>query len=228
MFTAEDPDLFELSPSTAFTIGNVVYMPTPTNAGAGRVTNCSGTTPSLGILGIIGVSVSTTVATDTVGANGATSLVTAPVYTNRYNVWRVSVTGQIDGTATAGSTTTLVDSTGLASTTANAYGGGVLWIYAGTNMGQMRTITSFSAHTATWINPMAAACDTTTKYIVFGGGSAAGYSGINKGSYVQMGSGSCALIDVSANPTAPGQFIVEEVEPWNLAVLVRISAPLFL
>ena len=223
----EDPGLFELVPNTAFSMGNAVYIPAPTNAGTGKATNCSGSTPATGILGVIGVPVSTTTGTQTIPVNGSTSLVQAPVMTNRYNIYRVTFSGHIDGTATSGSTTTLGDTANITSGT-NYTAGGAIWIYAGTNAGQIRTISSQSTTTVTWINPMPAAIDTTSKYILLPGAQSAAYTGINVGSYIQLATGSASQVAVNANPTAPGQCIVKAIEFANLMLQVMFTQPLFL
>lgn len=226
----EDPQSFELTPNTAFTMGNAVYIPASGSAGAGKVTNCSGSTPASGILGIIPANIFTATPTQgvtTQPVNTSTALVTSQIMTNRYNIYRVTFSGHIDSTATSGSTTTLADTVGLTSGT-NFYAGGAIYIYAGTNAGQIRTISSQATQTLTWINPMPAPIDTTSKYILLPGAGSSAYTGINVGSYVQLATGSASTIAVNANPTAPGQFVVKAIEFNNLMLQVMLTQPLYL
>ena len=121
------------------------------------------------------------VAAETLTAH-ATDVTPILVYDNPFDVFLCSVADQFDGTADSGTTTTIVDAT-LTQDTNDDWKGARLHVYEGTNKGCVRTISAFTAASdrLTWIDPMPAACDTTTKFILFGEGDEAGASTINIG-----------------------------------------------
>jgi hypothetical protein len=157
---------YELTPNTAFTKGDMVVL---TN---GKVAKAAANAAN--VLGVMAESI-------TAADNPTAGITHGKVYDNPFNVYRCSFADQTDSTATGGTTTTLID-TGLATSDNDYWNGALLYVYAGTNAGCIRTVTDYVGSTDTLhFQAMPAACDTTTKYIILGGAAAASDS-INVGS----------------------------------------------
>lgn len=162
-----NPHKYELTPNTAFEIGDMVVL---TNGKVAKATSTSAT----GILGVMAQAFTTT-------TNPSAGLTLGLVEDNPFNVFRVTFCDHTDGTATGGSTTTLID-TGLDTSTNDFWNGALLYIYAGTNKGCVRTVSDYAGSTdvLTVTYPFPAAIDTTSKYILLGlGGEASDV--INRG-----------------------------------------------
>ena len=110
----------------------------------------------------------------TAADNPTAGITYGKVYDNPFNIYRCSFADQTDSTATGGTTTTLSD-TGLTTSTNDVWNGALLYVYAGTNAGCIRTVTDYdgSSHTLTF-QAMPASCDTTSKYILLGNAGKAG------------------------------------------------------
>ena len=205
---------YELTPNIAFVKGDMVVL---TN---GKVAKAAANAAN--VLGVMAESI-------TAADNPATGLTYGKVYDNPFNVYRCSFADQVDGTATSGSTTTLADTTGLNAISTDDYlNGALLYIYAGTNAGCIRTVSDFTGSTRlmTWTNPMPAACDTTSKYIVLGAGGAASDS-INAGS-VGVNLKDENTIDAKATiASEAGPLAVLGINPANLTMDVLIRKHLF-
>jgi len=172
--TIPNPVAYELTPNTAFAKGDMVALVGGkiALATAASVTN---------IVGVMAESIAQ-------AANPTTGLTYGKVYDHPDNVYRVTFVDHRDGTATGGSTTTLAD-TGI-TTTDDFFNGALLYIYAGTNAGCVRTVsdTTKTGSILTFTNPMPAACDATSKYILLG-------AGTEDGDYINVGAGGIVLKD---------------------------------
>ena len=157
--TIPNPVAYELTPSTTFAKGDMVVLTAGklARAASGSVTN---------IVGVMAESI----------ISDATSIMYGKVYDHPDNVYRCTFVDQLDSTATGGTTTTLIDTTGLGTSSDDVWNGALLYIYAGTNAGCVRTVSDYTGSTdiLTVTAPFPAACDTTTKYILLGTGTAAG------------------------------------------------------
>lgn len=198
---------YELTPNTAFSKGDMVVL---TN---GKVAKAAANAAN--VLGVMAESI-------TAADNPATGLTYGKVYDNPFNIYRCSFADQTDSTATGGTTTTLID-TGLATSTDDVWNGALLYIYEGTNAGCIRTVSDFTGSTRlmTWTNPMPAACDTTSKYIVLGAGGGASDS-INAGS-VGVDLKDENTIDANATiASEAGPLAVLGINPANLTMDVVV------
>ena len=88
----------------------------------------------------------------------------------------------INFSVTSGGTDYLID-TALSTSSNDVWNGALLYVYAGTNAGCIRTVSDYVGADDKLVvtTPFPAACDTTTKYIMLGDGSEA-TSVINVGS----------------------------------------------
>lgn len=163
--TIPNPVAYELTPSTTFTRGDMVVL----TAGKVALATSSSVTDILGVM-------AETITSD------ATTLMYGKVYDHPDNVYRATFVDQLDSTATAGGTDNLID-TSLSTNSNDVWNGALLYVYAGTNAGCMRTVSDYVGADDKLIvtTPFPSACDTTTKYIMLGDGSAA-TSVINVGS----------------------------------------------
>jgi hypothetical protein len=156
--TIPNPVAYELTPSTTFTKGDMVVL---TNGKVALATAASVTD----ILGVMAESV----------VSDATSIMYGKVYDHPDNVYRCTFVDHLDSTATGGDATSLID-TGLSTSSNDVWNGALLYVYAGTNAGCMRTVSDYVGGddklvvTAPFPDP----CDTTTKYILLGAGAGAG------------------------------------------------------
>ncbi len=151
---------FELTPNTAFKKGDMVVLTSGKVAlAAANATN---------VLGVMAEDI-------TQANNPSDGLTYGRVYINPFNIYRCSFSDHKDGTATGGSTTTLID-TGLATGTDDYWNGALLYIYEGTNAGCVRTVSDYTgtSDVLTFTKPMPAKVDTTSKYILLGAAAAAG------------------------------------------------------
>lgn len=157
----------ELTPNTAFSKGDMVVLT------YGKVAKAAANAAN--VLGVMAE-------TFTTATNPAAATTKGKVYTNPFNIFKCTFSDHTDSTATGGTTTTLLD-TALSASTDNDWRGALLYVYAGTNAGSLRTVTSYTGatDTLTVTEPFPAACDTTTKYILLGAGGAANNDVINVG-----------------------------------------------
>lgn len=156
--TIPNPVAYELTPSTTFTRGDMVVL------ASGKLALAT----SASVTDIVGVMAESIV-------SDATSIMYGKVYDHPDNVYRCTIVDQLDATATGGDTTTLID-TNLSTSGNDVWNGALLYIYAGTNAGCVRTVSDYVGATDKLIvtAPFPANCDTTTKYILLGAGAAAG------------------------------------------------------
>ena len=210
-----NPVPYELTPNTAFSKGDLVVL---TGGKVAKATSGSVTA----ILGVMAHSVAQ-------AANPATGITYGLVYDNPDMVYKVSVADARDYTATggaAGGTTVTAADGGL--TTADAFNGGLLYVYEGKNKGAIRTISDYAATgnvaTFTVTAPFDVQCDTTTKFIVFGAGGEAN-DAINVGASglvlkdSQKVDGDAARISSAA---LVGPLVCVAMDPENLAMDVMI------
>lgn len=197
---------YELTPNTAFSKGDMVVL---TN---GKVAKAAANAAN--VLGVMAESI-------TAADNPTAGITYGKVYDNPFNIYRCSFSDQTDSTATGGTTTTLID-TGLDTSNNDYWNGALLYVYAGTNAGCIRTVTDYVGGTDTLhFQAMPAACDTTTKYIILGGAAAASDS-------INVGSVGVNLKDentIDANATIAneaGPLAVLGINPANLTMDVVV------
>lgn len=154
------PVLYELTPNTAFSMGDMVIL---TNNRVAKA--AAGAT---NVLGVINTAFTTT-------TNPDASLTLGEVLDNPFAIFRCTFSDHRDATATGGSTTTLVD-TALSTSADDVWNGALLYIYAGAAAGSFRTVEDYtgSSDTLTFDDPTAVAVDSTSTYILLGAGIAAG------------------------------------------------------
>ena len=155
--TIPNPVAYELTPSTTFTRGDMVVVT------GGKVALAAAGSKT-GILGVMAESKVT----------GAATLEYGKVYDHPDNVYRCTFKNQLDSTVDSGTTTTLVDAA-LSTATDDIWNGALVYFYEGTNAGCVRTVSDFdhASDTLTFTNPLPAAPDTTSKYIILGDASEA-------------------------------------------------------
>jgi len=197
---------YELTPNTAFSKGDMVVLTD------GKVAKAAANAAN--VLGVMAESI-------TAADNPTAGITYGKVYDNPFNIYRCSFADQTDSTATGGTTTTLID-TGLATSDNDYWNGALLYVYAGTNAGCIRTVTDYVGSTDTLhFQAMPAACDTTTKYIILGAASAASDS-------INVGSVGVNLKDentIDANATIAneaGPLAVLGINPANLTMDVVV------
>lgn len=214
--TIPNPVAYELTPSTTFAKGDMVVLT------AGKLALAT----YLSVTDIVGVMAESIV-------SDATSIMYGKVYDHPDNVYRCTFVDQLDSIATDGSTTTLVDSE-ITLAANGAWVGALLYIYAGTNAGCIRTISASAASSKelTVSSPFPAACDATSKYIILGNGPAA--SGV-----INVGSTGIVLkdkdsIDANAAILSSGALVgplvcvgASKVADLMLDVMIRRSCHLF-
>ncbi|HOO11536.1 MAG TPA: hypothetical protein PK684_01115 [Bacillota bacterium] len=197
---------YELTPNTAFSKGDMVVLT------GGKVAKAAANAAN--VLGVMAESI-------TAADNPTAGITYGKVYDNPFNIYRCSFADQTDSTATGGTTTTLIDS-GLATSNDDYWNGALLYVYAGTNAGCIRTVTDYVGGTDTLhFQAMPAACDTTTKYIILGAAAAASDS-------INVGSVGVNLKDentIDANATIAneaGPLAVLGINPANLTMDVVV------
>jgi len=197
---------YELTPNTAFSKGDMVVLTD------GKVAKAAANAAN--VLGVMAESI-------TAADNPTAGITYGKVYDNPFNIYRCSFADQTDSTATGGTTTTLIDS-GLATSNDDYWNGALLYVYAGTNAGCIRTVTDYVGGTDTLhFQAMPAACDTTTKYIILGAAAAASDS-------INVGSVGVNLKDentIDANATIAneaGPLAVLGINPANLTMDVVV------
>ncbi len=221
---APNPVPYELTPNTEFKMGDMVVLQ------YGKVVRATAASVS-GILGVMAHDVKQ-------ADNPAAGLTKGLVYDNPNTIFRVSIAdmGNRDYTATGGASDgTTVTAAEATLTTANVFRGAMLYVYEGTNKGAIRTVSAYSnaASVGTWTvtYPFPNQCDTTTKFIVFGGASEAndginvGKAGIVLKDHARV-DGDAAAIS-SGNPVGP--LVCLALDPANLwmDVMIRASKHLF-
>jgi hypothetical protein len=154
------PVEYELTPNTAFSAGDMVIL-----------TNNKVAKAAAGATNVLGVMAETFTTT----TNPSAATTKGRVYDNPFNVYRCTFSDQTDSTATGGSATTLVDTT-LSTLADDVWNGALLYVYGGTSSGSLRTVADYTGATDTLTVSEAfpTAIDTTSKYIILGGGIAAG------------------------------------------------------
>ncbi len=158
--TGENPVALELTPNTAFTKGDMVVWSNGKIAkAAANATNIAGV-------------MAESIAQADNPADGATF---GRVYINPLDVFRCTFANHRDGTATGGTSTTLID-TGLPDTADDRWNGAYLYIYDGPGKGDVRTVSDYTeaTKTLTVTKPFSATPTTETKYILLGAATAAG------------------------------------------------------
>ena len=167
-----NPVEYELTPNTAFSRGDMVVI---TNGKIAKAAANAGLTYATKVVGVMAESFTT-------ATNPTASKTFGRVYDHPDNVYRCSFSDQVDSTADSGTTTTIVDAT-LSTATDDIYNGALLYIYEGTNVGEVRTVSDFDhgTDTLTVAPAFPSAIDTTSKYIMLAGGNEADDS-INVGS----------------------------------------------
>lgn len=158
--TVPPPTKYELTPATAFSKGDAVILT------ANKIAKAAAS--STNIVGVMAESFTTS-------TNPAAATTYGRVFDHEDNVYLCTFSDHRDGTATGGSTTTLVD-TGLSTSSDDVWNGALLYIYTGTNAGSLRTVTDYTgaSDTLTVTKAFPAACDTTSQYILLGAGIASG------------------------------------------------------
>lgn len=193
------PHDYELTPNTAFSKGDAVVLT------AGKVAKAA--PGATNVLGVMAESFTTTT-----NPSGKTTF--GRVYDDPDIVFRCTFADHRDGTATGGSTTTLVDATLGGSD--NDWNGALLHIYDGANAGLTRTVKVYTAASGTLTveEPFPVACDTTSKYILLGAGGAGGV--INVGS-IGVNLKDENTIDANASiASEAGPLKVEKIYPADL------------
>lgn len=219
-----NPVPYELTPNTAFPKGSMVVL---TN-------NKVALAAAASVTGILGV-----MAEDIEQADNPSDKITKGlVYDNPDMVYTVSIKDMEnrDYTATGGASNgTTVTASESSITTANSFRGALLYVYEGTNKGAIRTVSAYAnaANVGTWTVtcPFAKACDTTTKFIVFGGGAAAddvinvGQRGIVLKDHLTV-DGDASTIS-SGNPVGPLVCVGLDPEALTMDVMIRRSCHAF-
>ena len=202
-----NPRKYELTPGIAFQRGDLVALD------GGRVVKA---TPSSAR--ILGVMAETIAAED--NPSGKTTF--GAVYDHPLDIFRASIAGHVDSTATGGTLTTLVDSA-LPAAVADAYVGGVLYIYEGPGAGAVRTVVDYDevSKTLTVNEPFPAAPTAATKYVLIGAGDAA-KDGINAGTVGAAVDANARSIDAATSP-GTGPLTVLAVDPKGLTCDVIIA-----
>ena len=155
---------YEMTPSLAVKEGDMLIQT------AGKVAlAAAGATEVLGV------------AAETKTAH-ATTLNKILVYDNAFNIYECSCSDMHDNTVDSATTTTIVDAE-LTMTVDDDCKGARVYIYEGTNKGHVRTVSGFAqaTDTITFTAPLPVACDTTSKYLLYGECDDAGASVINIG-----------------------------------------------
>lgn len=213
-----NPVPYELTPNTAFSKGDMVVLT------GGKVAKAAAGSVA-GLLGVMAHSVAQ-------AANPADKITYGLVYDNPDMVYKVSIADARNYTATGGNanklTVTAADG-GL--TTADVFNGGMLYVYEGKNKGAIRTITDYAAAanvaTFTVTAPFDVQCDTTTKFVICGGGSEAN-DAINVGTSgillkdSQRVDGDADILD-SAALVGPLVCVAMDLENLTMDVMIRRS-----
>ncbi len=207
VFQPSPPREFEMTPSLAGVEGDALVMTLNKVALA-----------AAGAKNILGV------AAETVTAH-ATKRTNIRVHITPYNIYRCTFADHRDSTATgAGTTTTLVDS--ALTDSANIYVGGTIYFYEGPGLGETRIISAYNGtDTLTWIDAIAAATSTSTKYVLVG--AAVANEGIGVGSFgVNLKDENTIDADATIASEA-GPLAVIGIDLANLTMDVLIRKPLF-
>jgi hypothetical protein len=206
MKIADVPLEFEMTPNTAFSRGDMVVL------SAGKVAKAAANATN--VLGVMAESFTTT-------TNPLAACTKGRVYTNPFNVYRCSFADHFDGTASGGTTTTLVDDS-LSTSSDDVWNGALLYIYSGAAAGSIRTVSDYTgtSDTLTVVEPFPVAPDTTSNYILLGAGAA--------GDVINIGSVGVDLKDentIDGNATIgseAGPLAVLDIDPANLTMDVLI------
>lgn len=214
-----NPVDYELKPNTAFSKGQLAYMPMG-NSGEQRVTPLTSTVTVNGTNPIVGVMAETFTTT----TNPTSSKTFGRVYDNPFNIYRVSFANHYDGTASASTVATQLKS-GVGSTGANSLKGALVHIYEGPGEGDIRTISSDTTAGVITVAPSFSSTPTTaTKFIVMASSAfnAAGYNVGTIGGKVSTGS-ALKMSAKTAAAIATGYLNVVGVNPEKLTVDVMIT-----
>lgn len=215
MNVTDNGRLFLLKENTAFKKGDMVVM---TN---GKVDKAAA--GATNVLGVMAEAVSTT-------DNPDASETYGKVFCNPFNIYRCTFADHLDSTATGGTTTTLID-TALSTSADDYWNGAYLYIYEGTNAGEARTAYDYTGTSDTLAVEKAypAAPDTTSKYIMLGGGTEAN-DGINVGS-IGIDLKDENTIDAGENRLSStievGPLVCLAIHPQDLMMDVIIRSHLF-
>jgi len=202
--------LYEMTPSLALVKGDMVVLTNRKVAKAAA--NASN------VLGVCAESVTA----------HATDVTYILVYDNPFNIYRCSFADHADNVVDSGTTTTIVDAE-LTQDTDDDWIGALVYFYEGTNAGAIRTVSDFdqASDTITFVDPLPAAPDTTSKYIILGEGDEAGASTINVGT-VGVDLKDENTIDANAPVDAvDGPLAVRAIYPADLMMDVIIIKHLY-
>ena len=155
-----NPNLYELTPNTAFVEGDMVVD------SAGKIAKAAANATN--VRGVMAASYTT-------AENPSNERTFGLVWDHPQDVFRCTFSDQQDSTATSGSTTTLADTT-LTTTTDNYWNGASLYVYDGAAKGTIRTVSAYTnaSRTFTFVDAAYEAIGATSKYIVLGAALAAG------------------------------------------------------
>lgn len=207
-----NPVAYELAPNTAFAKGDLVVL------SAGKVVKAAASATN--VLGAMAAAYTTV-------TNPTGEMTVGMVYDQPFNVYRVTFAGHRDGTATGGTTTTLVD-TGLTTSTDNVWNGALLYVYEGPGAGSIRTVKTYTgaSDTLTVEKAFPTAITTASKYILLGAAAAAG-DVINVGS-VGVNISSASTVNAAATVVAEaGPLAVLAIDPFALTMDVMVRKHLF-
>lgn len=199
MGSVPNPVKYLLTPGITFLRGDAVVL------SAGKIAKAAANG-----VNILGVMAETVLA----AANVAATTTYGYVYDNPFNVYRCTFSGHRDGTATSGTTTTLVD-TGLATSTDSVWNGALLYVYEGPGAGSIRTVKAYTGTTDTLTveEAFTEAITSASKYVLLGAAAAAG-------DVINVGSVGINLVD--ENTISAGGTIATEAGPMAvLAINVR-------
>lgn len=208
-----NPNLYELTPNTAFSKGDAVVLT------AGKVAKAAANATN-----ILGVMAETIAAAD----NPAAGLTYGLVYDNPFDVFRCSFADHRDAAATGGTSTTLID-TVLSTSTDDDWNGALLYIYEGPGAGDIRTVSDYTGATdvLTVAKAFTATPTTASKYILLGAGGAATADVINVGK-VGIDLKDENTIDANATVASEaGPMVVLDINPKELTMDVMFRKHLY-
>lgn len=211
---APNPRLYELTPNTAFSIGDAVVKTD------GLIAKAAANATS--VYGVMAQAFTTTTNPSTGGVFGL-------VYDDPNQIFRCTFADHIDGTATGGTTTTLIDTVNLTADTNDYWNGALVYIYEGPGAGDIRTVSDFDAasDTITVTKPFTATITTSSKYIILGYATGAEDLVLNVGSNIDLKDEN--TLDANAtNASHVGPCHIVAIHPKELTMDVSFAAHHFL
>lgn len=209
---APNPNLYELTPNTAFAKGDMVVLTDgKVAAAAANATN---------VLGVMAETFTTT-------TNPSAAATYGLVYDNPFNIYRCTFADHRDAAATGGTSTTLLD-TALATSTDDVWNGAYLYIYEGPGAGDIRTVKDYTGATDTLtVEKAFSATPTTASYYILLGEAGAAGDVINVGS-IGVDLKDANTIDANAaNKDGDGPLAVLQIIPEELMMVVIIREHLY-